>query len=288
MLFHYKAFPESGSSGASPAKAVATLFALDILDARGNSVYQETFPSPSSEERPAQTLIASASLLTGAQGAALVIRFLELRPAALGANGGGAAESWQLFGVVNGRLRTFGAVLPLGKGTDIAVGGVVTAIMLQGGIAVMPLASTAERLEFPAWTGNFYVLVPVLVDWAHGQWGEGEECYQLANGSLRERGCSMRVIAARGPQPADAGVPYVRLFAATDGDTYNSVNVPVRPGSRVDFPQALAIVQWEARGKRVECSFRSVWLQTRVDGRPGWVQGEQAFEALGLRRRSPP
>lgn len=288
VLFTYRASPERSASAAPEESPAASLSRLEILDAQGKSVYQEAFPSATSDGRFAQTLTASASLLTGKQGTALVIRFLERHPAAAGANGGTAVESWQIFGVVNGQLETFGAVLPLGKGTDIAVGGVVTAVMLQGGIAVMPLASTAEQLEFPVWAGNFYLFVPVLVDWAHGQWSEGEECYQLGNGSLRERGCSMRVEAAREPQPSGTGAGYVRLFASTNGDTYNSVFVSVHNGSRVDFPQALAIVQWEAGGGRVECSFKSVWLQIRIDGKEGWVRGEQSFEALGLRRRGPP
>lgn len=52
---------------------------------------------------------------------------------------------------------------------------------------VLPLATTAEELQVRSWTGNFYVLVPVRVDWMHEQWGEAEECYELAEGTLRER-----------------------------------------------------------------------------------------------------
>jgi hypothetical protein len=281
VLLHYKTLSE----GAPPsAKSTTTLSELQILDAHGNSVHDQNFSYAVSQRRFTETLTASASLLGGASGAALVIRFLDQRVLAPGVTPELAKESWQLFSIVNGRLAQFGPVLSLGQGSNISVNGTMAAVMMKGGIAVMPIASTAEVLSFRAWTGSFYADVPVRFDWPHGQWGEGSQCFQTANGTLTERGCIMPVEAKPQPRSSDADTVYVQLFVAPDGNTDNMQNVPVSPDTHVEILEMQAIVNWnwESRDQRVSCSFRNVWLRTRIDGNEGWVHGQDAFDALGL------
>jgi hypothetical protein len=287
VLLQEKEFAEDPSHPQNSADFEATLWRLEILNARGNSVYQETFPYNIEHRRFKETLSASSSLLPGTGGVALVIRFLERPAVSPDGKSPVAKESWQVFGIVNGHLAAFGAVLPLGRGTDITVGGVLAAVMIKGGVELMPMASTAEVLAFRVWTGNFYALVPVRFDWAHGKWAEGEECYATDNGTLRERGCIMPIKAVPEPRSPDADTIYVHLFAAPDGNLDNSLNVPISPDSHPEFLDMMAIVQWQAAGQRVECSFRNLWLRIRIEGKEGWVQGQQAFAALGLPLTSP-
>ena len=188
VVLHEKVLRENSGTAASEGTPVMMLAGLEILDATSHAVYQETFPVVLADGRFSQTLTASASLLAAKAGTAIVIRFIGQPVFGSGALGAPAKESWQVFGLVDGQLTILGAVLPLGQGADITVGGVVTGLMAKGGIVVVPLATTAEELEFRAWTGNFYAFVPVRVDWLHGQWGEGEQCYELTGGTLRERG----------------------------------------------------------------------------------------------------
>jgi hypothetical protein len=280
VLFREKALVQAG-------KPEATLVGLEILNLSGETSYQEVFSYEFADGHFSKILTSSVMPLPGRGGAALVIRFLEEPEAGSGTERSKAKESWQLFGVVNGRLVAFGAVLPLGRGAGITVGGVVTGVMVQGGIAVVPLASTAEEVGFRVWEGNFHVYVPVRLDWMHGQWGEGEQCYELNGGTLLARGCRMRVEAHREVQPEAENTEFVRLFVAPDGNTYNSQVVEVRADSNVDFLAVLAVVHWQALDERVACSFDNVWLETQVDGQRGWVHGEEAFEALGLPQTSP-
>ncbi len=282
VMLQYRAIPENSSRLASAASFTSTLGRLEILDAQGKSVYQESFPYTVEQRRFTQTLSASASPLPGTAGVALVIRFLERLAPSPNADPALPKESWQVFGVVNGHIAPFGAVLPLGRGTDITVGGAVAAVMIKGGIEVMPMASTAEVLAFRVWTGHFYALVPVRFDWPHGKWGEGEQCYATDNGTLRERGCIMHMEAVPEPRPPDADTIYVHLFESPDGNLDNSVNVPISPDAHPEFLDMMAIVQWEAKGQRVECSFQDLWLRIRIDGKEGWVKGQEAFDALGL------
>jgi hypothetical protein len=283
VALHEKAFQQNARSHEPDAAPVTALATVEILDRSNTKVYEETFAYGLAGGHFSKRLTASASLLGGNLGTALLIRFLEHSGDA-GAEETPVKESWQLFGVVNGRFAPFGAVLPLGQGAGMAVNGVVTGVMTQGGVNVVPLMSNAEGLEFRAWTGNFYVFIPVRVDWTHGQWGEGEQCYGLSNGTLVERGCSLHVQADRQPLPDRAGL--VRMFAATDANTYNSQEVEVGQHSNVEFVEAMATVRWTSVDDRVECSFDDLWLHVRVGTNDGWVHGEDAFVALGLPARS--
>jgi len=285
VVLHEKVLGGNGGPPQGENTFLVTLAALDIIDGNGQAAFQETFPFTAADGRFLQTVNASASLLSGQGGMALVVQFLEQT-----ANNGAGAEdrpvrqSWQIFGVSSGRLIKFGPVLPVGQGSDIAVGGVVTAVMAKGGVVVMPLATTAEELQVRAWTGNFYVLVPVRVDWMHGQWGEAEECYELAEGTLRERGCTMPVEAPRVPASADSGI-YVSLFPSIN-DT-EAMEVPVLANSRIDFLDVVATARWKDTAGRSECSFDNVWLHAWIDGKEGWMHGQESFDALGLPQTAP-
>lgn len=266
------------------APGAETVVGIQILEPGGNSVYQETFPFSQANSYFSQALTVTASLLSGQANAALVIRFTQQPPGQPGSQTDAATESFQVFGNVNTHLKPLGPILPLGKDANIAVGGVVTGVMVMGGINVEPLATNAEVLGFPAWTGNFYALVPVRMDWLDGKWGEGEECYANQNGALVERGCSMVIEAQHQPQ---GHVVFVRLYTAPNEDAYNSHDVEVRPDSSITYVGISAIVHWQSSSDRVECTFNNMWLHVRVDGSDGWVHDEGAFEALGLPRTNP-
>lgn len=289
VLFQYKVLSENPSSAQSSASSNSTLSRLEILNAHDAAIYHQDFPYNVTQGRLQEHLTASASLLSGSGGVALVIRFLD-RPDHPESAGAFAKESWQLFTLVGGQLQPLGSMLPLGHGGDITVGGVVTAVMMKGGIAVMPMASTAEVLALRVWTGNFYALVPVRFDWAHGQWGEGQQCYRTSNGTLTESGCIMPVQAAAQPRSPDADLPYVQLFVGPDGDTEGSQNIMITPSKHLEFLEMFAIVYWHnegPQGQRVACTFSDLWLRLRIDGQEGWVHGQDAFDALGLPQTSP-
>jgi hypothetical protein len=279
-----KEFLHNGQPPTSRSSGEETIIGLQIVDSNGNSVYQETIPFSQANGYFSQALTATASLLNGQSNSALVIRFVQQPTGQPGSQTDVAAESFQVFGSVKGQLKPLGPVLPLGKDANIAVGGVVTGVMVMGGINVEPLATTAEVLGFPAWAGSFYALVPVRMDWINGAWGEGEECYANDSGVLRERGCSMAIEAQRQPK---GHVVFVRLYDAPNEDSYNSHDVEVRPDSSITYVGITAIVHWQSSNDRVECTFNNMWLHVRVDGHDGWVHDQGALDALGLARTNP-
>lgn len=291
VVLHNKLLLDNSHRPPTAANSTSTLSSLQILDGQGTSVYQESFPFNLDQGHFTPTFSGSASLLSGTGGTALVIRFLERpgpSPVTKSPPAPLAKESWQVFGLVNGHLVPFGAILPLGHGTDITVGGTLAAVMITNGIELVPMASTAEVLAFRVWTGNFYALVPVRFDWPGGKWGEGQECYTTSNGTLTERGCLMRLEASPQPLPIGADPVYVNLFEAPDGNVRNSLTVGLGPDSHPEFLDMMAIVQWQSEGQRVDCAFRNLWLRIRLNGKEGWVYGQEALDALGLPLTSPP
>ena len=271
---------EKALSRASDAKFAATLGELEIRGANGAVVYQKSFPYTVQDGRFARTLAASASMFEGAGGAALVIRYLE-EPAAAG-----EGESWQVFTVVSGKLAPLGVPLPPGGNENLAVGGVLTGVMVGGGVNVMPLASKAEALEFRAWAGNFFVYVPVRVDWEQGKWGEGEQCFALDKGALQKTGCNMRSTAVARPPRAQGAV--VTLYDGPVEDRYHATPVAIESGTKFEILDARAVVNWKDIGDRVACSFDDMWLRVSVHGDTGWIHSGADFVALGLPAGSPP
>jgi hypothetical protein len=259
-------------SPASSERFATTVSELEIRDENAGTVYREIFLAPLADGRFLQTLTVTVSLLEGAGGRALVLRFIE------DAEPAGGSESWQMFGVVNGKLTRYGAPLPLGQG-GAAINGVLTGVMLRGGIGVVPLASTAEPLEFRVWAGSFFVGVPVRIDWAAGQWSEAEQCFASVGGSLQPAGCNLRATVARGPVAEGVAVT---LYPQPEENAYAARRVPVRRNSALEFPAVRARAQWRNVGNRFACSLEDLWLRVRIDGNEGWVRTAADFAALGL------
>jgi hypothetical protein len=259
-------------SRASNARFATTVSSLEILNANAGAVYEETFPTSIADGRFMQTLTVSASVQEGAGGRALILHFVE-DPASPG-----GAESWQMFGLVNGKLASYGPPLPLGQGS-VPINGVLTGVMVSGGIGVVPLASTAEALEFRVWAGNFFLNVPVRIDWPHGQWSEGEQCFATEGGTLHPVGCNLSVIPVRVPVAEGATVT---LYQQPEENAYSARQISVHPGSAMEFPAARALVKWQTSGDRFTCSFDDLWLRVKIDGNEGWVHSATDFTALGL------
>lgn len=275
--FAVSARNENASASAN-SKPTATLEELEIRDANQGVVYREDFSPIVENDQVVRGLSVSASLLEGSGGQALLLRFLEESDTA------GATESWQMFGLVNGSFTRYGPPLPLGQGAGIAVNGVLTGVMLSGGIGVVPLASTADALEFRVWSGNFFVYVPVRIDWTAGQWSEGEQCFALDNGRLSPDGCNLRIAANPGPREEGS----VTMYAQPQDDPYNSRSVSIHSSSLVQFLTARPLVDWKSGGDRFSCTFDDMWLRVSIDGAEGWVHSQADFAALGLPPLTPP
>ncbi|MEK7405381.1 MAG: hypothetical protein AAB225_09755 [Acidobacteriota bacterium] len=213
-----------------------TVAAVEIRDAAGRVHFRRTLPYEVAGERFAETAGVEARAI-GGRGLLLTYSFLPSAP--LG------GDSWQVLGMIGGRLVPFSK--PIG----------VYGTLRRAG---------EDALEFGVWTTNFFVIVPVALDW-----DKGRLIPPLA-------GRQFGVEAERRP-PEEAAE--IRLFPRPGAAA--AARVAVRKDSAVEFLAAQATLRWEEQEEEIGLDVsEEVWLKVCVDGKEGWMQGEADFHAIGL------
>jgi hypothetical protein len=106
---------------------VQTVAGVEISDATGNVSYRKIFPYAIEQDRFQRSLSASAQLASGKTGAGLVIHYRE-QMAVSQTSALQTSESWQLFGLVNGKLAPLGKPVPIGEGVT---GGPFMGVMMR-------------------------------------------------------------------------------------------------------------------------------------------------------------
>ncbi len=276
VVLHQKRLP----SASDPALA-QTLAAVEIRDAAGNVSYQKTFSYAIQQGRFQRSLSASAQLVTGKTGAGLVIHYRE-QTASAQAGVARASESWQLFGMVNGKLAPLSKPLPLGEGM---AGGPFMGVMMRAANGQVSVISQPDTIEVRAWAGNFSVFVPLRMDWNHGGLTQGQRCMEMIGGGLQETGCDMRVEAVR--RPSGDEYTFARLFVEANENMGNPDHVVLQKDSKVEILGSRAIVTWKENGELIQPEISGVWLHLRIDDRTGWIHGEEDFAAVGLPAGNP-
>lgn len=258
-----------------------TLTGIEIRDAGGNVAYQVAFPYAIEQGLFQRSLSASVDVVSGKTGAGLVIHYREQSQAqqietlVIG-------ESWQMFGLVNGKLAPLGKPTPLGEG---ATGGPFMGVMMRAANGAVSVISQPDTIEVRVWTGAFYVFVPLRVDWNHGGLAQGQRCFEMMGGGNREVGCDMRVEVQRKP-PAEE-FSFVRVFGEDNENMGEPEHVVVQQNSKVEILGSSAITTWSQRGELVQPVFSDLWLHVRIDSHTGWIHGDGDFAAVGLPREIP-
>lgn len=268
VVVHEKSLPR-----ASEDRIGQTLAALELRDGKGTVLYQKDFPVAVEDGKFRQTMSASARLLAGKNLTGLLINYEWER------NGEAYGEAWQLFGFRDGQLGLYDTEM----GSN---GPSVTLLKAQDGAAnCVPTVPEGEAVEFRVWAGNFYLIVPMRVDWSHNKLilEQQQRCFI----GRREAGCDRRVEAER--KPADAEMTFLRLFPGPEPNMGMVRHVVVKRDSRVQILNASAVIQWGTSGGLMWLSFRDLWLKVLIDDsddKEGWIQGAEDFAAVGLPARS--
>src|SRR5262245_23034857 len=225
---------------------------LEIRDASNAVQYQKTFQPRVS---------ATAKLASGDGLAGLLMHYIK-----------DSGETWQLFRLRDGKLALFDAPVnspPVMAGAIVAGGRVNT---------------RGETIDLRVWSGNFYIIVPVRVNWQQGRTAPGQQCFELAGASgMAEIGCEMRVEAARKPGSSD--FTFVRLFNEGREDMGLARHVVIRKDANIEFLAAKAIVAWTTSGDEFAANLRDIWLKVLIDNNEdnlGWIHTDEDFTAVGL------
>jgi len=139
---------------------------------------------------------------------------------------------------VNGKLAPLGKPVPICEG----VAGGPFMGMMRAANGTVSAISQPDAIEVRAWTGNFYVFVPLRVEWSHGGLAQGQRCVEMFGGRLKDVGCDMRVETVRKP-PADQ-FTFARVFFEANENLGSVEHAVVQKDSKVEILGARAITTW--------------------------------------------
>jgi hypothetical protein len=283
VVLHEKRLP-----GATDPRFAQTLSSVEIRDAAGALAYQKTFQFGIEEGRLERSLKASAGLLSGKYFTGLLISYR------LKLSKGEDAEAWQVFGYQDGRYKAQDARFRVFDKPQRGNFGANTSAEMQlvtpNGVVTKPIVPEGEIFEFRVWTGYFYLILPVGVDFAHGKLTPGRRCAGTggAKPGMHEIGCDMRVEAER--KPPDADNTFLRMYRGEEPDQGEVLHLVLDKNSKIVILKGSAFVDWGLSGDLMQVAFRDLWLQIQIDGddqKKGWIHSDEDFAAVGLPSRSP-
>jgi hypothetical protein len=187
------------------------------------------------------------------------------------------AESWQLFRLRDGKLALLDPPMNAAPVTANAI--------VAGGRG--SLLATRETIDLRIWGGNFYLFVPLRVDWKLGRTAPGQQCFEMAGTpGLAEVGCEMRVEAV--PKPRTADFTFVRLFNEATENMGSARHVVIKKDANIEYLAAKAIVKWSTSGDEFSANLSDIWLKVLIDNNEdnlGWIHADEDFAAVGLPRQ---
>jgi hypothetical protein len=246
-----------------------TLSLLEIRDAASMVQYRRDFVIPdATPDGFANTTHAHVQALEGKQGSGVLVSYRDLPSTPLG------GVSWQVFGLFKGDLVPLSA--PLYTEGDLVnkeSGGQAVQISEEPG-------RQGEVLNFRIWTGNFFVIYPVLVDWLQAGLRPAEQCFKMTSqGQLPV--CRYRVEAERQPQEEEP--TFVRLYDEPLEELGYPEHAVIKKDSVVEILAAEGEVDWqEDEGGVGLAPGGDFWLKVVIDGKEGWIHTQEDFLAIGL------
>jgi hypothetical protein len=291
-----------------------TVAAMEIQDASGAVQYQRRFPYQEKNDSFSDAWFASAIPLVGTNGSGLLVRYsFDSEPSAPEED---SPDWWQIFGVVAGKLKPFSAPLYVDKPIGWDRSGKSSDYKSAG-----PLGSAADEIQFPVWTGHFRLIYPVRVDWTDGtlspvqpcpastptrdlspsadQSGAGSKSLSVAAVAIQSSPCEFKVLPDNNHQVRDT--TFVTLCSAPSSNCPNAGRVVVKSNSEVALLLARVNARWipclasdpsdpvkspgdamnDSGGVGLDRS-SDIWLKVRIDGKEGWMHGEEDFAAFGF------
>jgi hypothetical protein len=240
---------------------------LEIRDASGAIAYQESFSYSFDKGGFDDFCFASTKVLPGSMGNWLLVSSECLPDAPL--SGG----PWQILGVANNKLVPWGKPLTTqGKWLRF----------VPGNVSKIGAATSFgfDMIELKVWTGNFFVTLPVRIDFHDPKLEPGVRCFSATGRGLAESGCEVPVEANRDPAGDDT---FVRLFPEPAEGGGTPSHLIIHKNSTVEFLAAnVGIVFDDSDGSISLGVADDAWLKVRIDGKIGWIHTQEDFEAIGL------
>jgi len=284
VVLHEKRLP-----GAIDSRFSQTLQTIEIRDEKDAVLYEKTFTFGIEKGKLERSLKASASLLSGKYFTGLLITYR------LKLSTGEDAEAWQVFGRQDGRYKAQDVKFrifdkPLRSDYPMGNPPAEIKVVTPNGVITKPMTPEGETFEFRVWAGNFYVMLPVGVNFARGKLYPSRRCFGTggAKPGMREISRGIRVEAER--KPPDAEMTFLRLYRGEEPGEGQVLHLVLDRNSKIQILEASAYVDWGLAGDLMQVAFRELWLKVRIDEddqKEGWIHSDDDFAAIGLASRSP-
>lgn len=228
-----------------------TVEAFEIKDEEGNIHYQKAFDVIIDENGFRQSVSVEGMALEGKYGKGLIL-YYGIDPSAPS-----SGVSCQIFTLKGERLVPLSLPLTVyGKIYDLKRSSNNFLMLFDG-----------DLMKFGVWTGNYRIVVPILVDWR-----------RLTVRPFPHDLGDFQVEAEREPVE---GETFVRLFRVRDLSTAPR-HVVIRKTSKVEFLFASTKILLTTSDNHLIISAEDPWLRVRIDGNEGWVKEAGDLNALGL------
>ena len=244
-----------------------TLAEIEIRDDQGTLHYRESFPYEISGVEFSEIRGASVEILQGTQRNGLLVTYGTFPSTPLG------GQSWQVFGLFENKLVPFSKPLfAEGELVNQEEGGVVK-------LASEPL-SESEVLNFRVWTGNFFVIYPLRIDFLMARVMPAWRCSKMTAWGIQPR-CQYGIETNR--QPQEPEMTFIRMHPEPEEGIGVADHVVVKQDSEVEFLAAEGEVQWLEDDNGVGLApADDFWIQVRIDSKTGWIHTQEDFSAIGL------
>lgn len=261
-----------------------TVVGMEIREASGAIQYVRTFPNTTRTEGFVDMLSVSVNPLSGPSGKGLLVNYAEYsEPSAPEPE---SFSFWQVFGVVDGKFRAF-------SGPIEVRGDLLSIDRSKAPVTGAAIAATADTLNFKVWATRFRLVYPVRIDWTLGELVPAKPCAKASgrDGAI----CDYNVLPEGDGKTHES--TFVRLCSGPDERCANPERVIVNPNSTVQLLLARTEVLWDP-GKpsgpsgnaknalddagAISVTAQPPFLKIRVDGKEGWLVGQEDFDALSL------
>ena len=270
-------------AGAKPGEG-QTVVSLEIRDPAGVSQFSRAFANAGGGDGFINTVSVSVIPLSGATGNGLFVSYDEdSEPSAPEPESSGW---WQIFGVVDGKLKPFG-------GPILLVGDLLPADRSERAQAPgTPITAPGDVLQFKVWAGRFRLIFPIRIDWTHGTLTPAQPCEKTGTTA---GACDYGVVPE--DQRYVAEMTFVRLCTDPTEACLKPDRAVVKRDSKVELLATHGEVQfdpgkvsgWSGDPKNamgdaggISIVSKEAWLKVRIDGKEGWIHGQEDLDALGM------
>jgi hypothetical protein len=252
----------------------------ELRNSKDQVVYRETYPVSVANGEFDSTVSVTATPFTTKEGAGIIVQRGEEPSDPMA---GGSVQMFAFkygreeYGVDESLFQSFGPPI-LVEGEYLGLDSDTTRPKptLPAGITMMTMD---DILKFKIWTGNFYVIYPVRINWITGSLEPGLRCMEMTSQGRTGR-ClyPVAVEAHRESEPT-----FVRLFPEAD-DGATPKHIILQPDTKVEYLEARLQLDWVPQdGRSINLKVNGdVWLKVGIAGQEGWVHSEEDFQALGV------